>query len=220
MIVVKKPLSQLQRPTRNVRIHSDTQIKEYMRSVEMFGQIRPIVIDENNSILAGNGLYDALLQLGRTDADCYVVSGLSETEKKKLMLADNRIFNLGVDDLKAFDEIVLELGDDFDIPGYDAELLQTLNFDLSDADDMMSGYGIISDDARQEMQKASQQYVREEAEFIESAEEYVPAPQAPAVAPAAAAPSAVPDTPIPSRPAEPPARKYITCPKCGEKIWL
>lgn len=42
------------------------------------------------------------------------------------MLADNRIFNLGVDDLQAFEEIILELDHDFDIPGYDADLLETV----------------------------------------------------------------------------------------------
>lgn len=220
MTVVVKPLTQLQRPERNVRIHSDTQIREYMRSVEMFGQIRPIVIDENDTILAGNGLYDALTQLGRTEADCYIVSGLTDAEKKKLMLADNRIFNLGVDDLKTFDEIVLELGDDFDIPGYDAELLQTLNFDLSDADDMMSGYGIISDEAKKEMQRASEQYEREEAAFAEKAEEIKPVAATQSV-PSPAPQSAEPSHPVPAEPAMPPsARKFIVCPKCGEKIWL
>ncbi len=220
MTVVVKPLSRLQRPERNVRIHSDTQIKEYMRSVEMFGQIRPIVIDENDTILAGNGLYDALTQLGRTEADCYVVSGLSDAEKKKLMLADNRIFNLGVDDLKAFDEIVLELGEDFDIPGYDAELLQTLNFDLSDADDMMSGYGIISEEAKEEMQRASAQYEREEVAFAEKAEEIRPGTVTPPPSHTMPQPAELSE-PASSEPAAPSlARKFIVCPKCGEKIWL
>ena len=95
----------------------------------MFGQIRPIVVDEAGTILAGNGLYEALTAMGRTEADCYVVSGLSEPQKKKLMLADNRIFSLGVDDLQGFDDIIAEL-DDFDVPGYDAELLKTLTADL------------------------------------------------------------------------------------------
>ena len=58
MKVVKKPLSELQRPERNVRMHTDKQLKEFRRSVEMFGQIRPIVVDEAGVILAGNGLYD------------------------------------------------------------------------------------------------------------------------------------------------------------------
>lgn len=117
MKVIKKPLTELRRPDRNVRMHTDKQLKEFRRSVEMFGQIRPIVVDEDGVILAGNGLYETLLSLGRTEADCYVVSGLTEAEKEKLMLADNRVFDLGVDDLAALDAFILELKDDLDIPG-------------------------------------------------------------------------------------------------------
>ena len=45
MTVVRKPLSELRRPDRNVRMHTDKQLKDFRRSVEMFGQIRPIVVD-------------------------------------------------------------------------------------------------------------------------------------------------------------------------------
>ena len=103
MKVTKKPLAELHPPERNVRMHTDKQLKEFRRSVEMFGQIRPIVVDEGGTILAGNGLFETLLSMGRTEADCYVVSGLTEAQKKKLMLADNRVFDLGVDDLAALD---------------------------------------------------------------------------------------------------------------------
>ena len=126
MKVIKKPLTELRRPDRNVRMHTDKQLKEFRRSVEMFGQIRPIVVDEDGVILAGNGLYETLLSLGRTEADCYVVSGLTEVEKKKLMLADNRVFDLGVDDLAALDAFILELKDDLDIPGYEEDLLRAM----------------------------------------------------------------------------------------------
>ena len=47
MKVIKKPLTELRRPDRNVRMHTDKQLKEFRRSVEMFGQIRPIVVDED-----------------------------------------------------------------------------------------------------------------------------------------------------------------------------
>ena len=52
MKVIKKPLTELRRPDRNVRMHTDKQLKEFRRSVEMFGQIRPIVVDEDGVILA------------------------------------------------------------------------------------------------------------------------------------------------------------------------
>ena len=71
MKVIKKPLTELRRPDRNVRMHTDKQLKEFRRSVEMFGQIRPIVVDEDGVILAGNGLYEThrggLLCRVRTD---------------------------------------------------------------------------------------------------------------------------------------------------------
>ena len=40
---------------KNPRHHNDFQINELAKSVDKFGQIRPVVIDENNVILAGHG---------------------------------------------------------------------------------------------------------------------------------------------------------------------
>ena len=87
MKVIKKPLTELRRPERNVRMHTDKQLKEFRRSVEMFGQIRPIVVDEDGVILAGNGLYETLLSLGRTEADCYCLLYTSREEAEKALEA-------------------------------------------------------------------------------------------------------------------------------------
>lgn len=199
MKVTKKALSELKHPEKNVRMHTDKQLVEFRRSVEMFGQIRPIVIDEDNVILAGNGLYETLVSMGRSEADCYVVTGLSDKEKKKLMLADNRIFDLGVDDMKAFDEVIAELGDDLDVPGYDEDLLQTLIADTDDVDDMMSSYGLVDQE-----QKAS---IEKQSESIKSATETVQYEQ-----PVNASNDTESETQS--------SGKYAVCPKCGEKIWL
>jgi ParB-like chromosome segregation protein Spo0J len=208
MKIVKKKLMDLRHPEKNVRIHSDKQITEFKRSIEMFGQIRPIVIDEAGTILAGNGLYDALTAMGRTEADCYVAPGLSESQKKKLMLADNRIFSLGVDDIQGFDDIIVEL-DDLDVPGYDEELLKTLTADLDDTDALLTGYGLIDEGKKAEMKKAADRYEQKSEEFAQDAEEVKPAP-----APAAPVEASVEDRAIELD------RRYIVCPKCGEKIWL
>ena len=63
MKVVSIKLSELKRPQRNTRMHTDKQLAEFRRSVEMFGQIRPIVVDENYTMLAGNGLYLSLIHI-------------------------------------------------------------------------------------------------------------------------------------------------------------
>ena len=68
MNIVKMPLADLKRPERNIRIHPEAQIKEYVRSVKKNGQIKLLVIDENNTILIGNGLHEAMLRSGYTEA--------------------------------------------------------------------------------------------------------------------------------------------------------
>lgn len=202
MNVTRKLLSELRRPERNVRMHTDKQLKEFRRSVEMFGQIRPIVVDEGGVILAGNGLYETLLSMGRTEADCYVVTGLTESQKKKLMLADNRVFDLGVDDLSALDAFVLELKDDLDIPGYEEDLLRAMVMEADEAADTLSEYGTIDEERIEEIRDARERAEAREEAAARNAEEYVP--------PAAE-----------TQPREEgPARRFILCPKCGERIWL
>ena len=177
-----------------------------MRSLESFGQIRPIVVDEDNTILAGNGLYAALMAKGETSADCYVMTGLSENEKKKLMLADNKIYSLGVDDMDVFEQFLKELGDDLEIPGYDEELLKTITADLEDVDEMLSGYGTVTEQTKQQIASTAEKYEAQSAQHAEAAEEIKPASPAP-VTPAEGPQEALP-------------KRFIQCPKCGERIWL
>lgn len=157
MKIVKVPLEKLRHPEKNVRRHSEKQIAEFVRSVNMFGQIRPICADENFVMLTGNGLYEALLRTGATEAYCYILPELTDSLKKKLMLADNRIFSLGADNMDVFDEIIAELGGDIDVPGYDEELLRTLTASTADIDQMIRDYGTFDSDARQAMQESAQQ---------------------------------------------------------------
>lgn len=201
MNVVKKNLSELRRPERNVRMHTDKQLKEFRRSVEMFGQIRPIVVDENGVILAGNGLFETLLAMGRIEADCYVVSGLTEAQKKKLMLADNRVFDLGVDDLAALDAFVLELKDDLDIPGFEEDLLRAMVMEADEASEALMEYGTIEPEQAAAITETRERYVARDEAAAQNAEEVTPASTG---APAAGEP----------------ARRFVLCPACGERIWL
>ncbi|MBR2226789.1 MAG: hypothetical protein IJ893_02850 [Bacteroidales bacterium] len=232
MNIVSIPLSELKRPERNVRIHPEKQIKEMMRSLDKFQQTRALVVDESYTVLVGNGILTAMERMGYQAADCHIVTGLSEAEKKKLMLADNQIQRLGIDDAEAFDAIIAELGKDIDVPGYDEELLRLLNTDAESADDMFSGYGIIEDDQKQQFAQASERYTQQEEAFAASAEQYLPnGPGNPLQRPSeriqgreqvshgvemAAAETAMESISAPT----PLQRRFLICPKCGEKIWL
>ena len=204
MNVVKMPLSTLKRPERNVRMHTEKQLKEFERSVTMFGQIRPIVVDDERTILAGNGLYETLLRMGWTEADVLQMQGLSDSQKKKLMLADNKIYGLGVDDIDSFDAILNELQDDLDIPGFDEELLKSMVSQASEVTEKLQEYGTLDDEEIGEIRAA-----RERKEQYMSAESEEPAnePEDAAVA-------------TPAVEEREPVRQYVICPHCGEKVWL
>lgn len=134
----------------NPRKHSVRQVNELERSLDTFGQYRPMVVDEDNVVLIGNGLLEALLQRGDTVASAYVVTTLSEADKRRLMVADNRLSDMSSDDYDALQDVLRSIGD-FDVPGYDEDSLRDL---LSDAEDFLeeaSAYGVLPTD---EVEKA------------------------------------------------------------------
>lgn len=201
MEITVKKLSELRPAAKNVRRHTDKQIAEYIRSLEMFGQIKPIIADEHGEIIAGNGLYQALVQMGKETCDCYILSGLSENQKKKLMLADNRVYELGITDMDAFDEIIRELGGDIDVPGWDEDLLSMMNAAAEDVDDIVNGYGSY-----------------EETDVSRLAERKVP-DNVPTSAPVET-PVATPQVAPQPEGSQGQVQRVIVCPKCGEQICL
>lgn len=203
MKVVQKKLSDLRKMEKNIRRHSPKQISEYVRSVRMFGQIRPLVIDEDGVILAGNGLYDALVSMGEEKADCYVVSGLTETQKKKLMLADNRVYELGMTDIEAFDEIIKSLGGDVDVPGWDADLLETLNASVREVNAMVDSYGSYQPEDMGRYRRENQNGTQEQGS------------DGPGASPLSAT---APEGETPQSAAQAVSARYVICPKCGERI--
>lgn len=211
--VVKRKLADLKQAENNIRMHPEKQIKELIRSVEKHGQTRLLVIDEKNVIWIGNGLYQAMVQMGLKEAHCLLKEGMSENEKKKMMAADNRIFDLGLDDMDAVEHLIRELGDDLDIPGYDEDMLRTLTADLPEIDDLASGYGLIEPEQKEKMQAAKETYEKQEEKFAAQASEIAVSGE----------PGTPQEEPVSSEEETAPAedtRRFLVCPHCGAKIWL
>ncbi len=137
-------LADLKEPEKNVRIHTEAQLKEFEKSIRMFGQLRPIVVDENNEILAGNGLYMTLRRMGIDEARVYKYDDLTAAQKKKLMIADNKIFNLGIENIDTLNEFLAELQGDLDIPGYDEDVLRQMFADADELTEQISTYGTLA----------------------------------------------------------------------------
>jgi ParB-like chromosome segregation protein Spo0J len=75
----------------NARTHSKKQIRQIAESITRFGWTYPILCDEHRNILAGFGRFKAAEALDIREVPVIVISGLSETEKRALALADNKI---------------------------------------------------------------------------------------------------------------------------------
>jgi len=131
----------LRYPELNSRIHPEPQINEFRRGLKKWGQYKNIVVDENNLILAGSGLVEAMRLEGYKKADAVVLYELTEREKQKLMLADNKIAGLGIDNLKNIETIISELDGDFDIPGFDDDVLKSIIASSAQISEALDDYG-------------------------------------------------------------------------------
>jgi ParB-like nuclease domain len=115
------PLDRLIPYARNARTHSDAQIAEIAGSIRSFGFSNPILVSEGGDIIAGHGRLAAARKLGLTNAPVVVLRGLTEFQRRQLVLADNRIaLNAGWDT----EMLSLELAD---LSGMGADL-STLGF--------------------------------------------------------------------------------------------
>lgn len=92
-------LSELRGYTKNPRTHSKEQVAQLVRSIEEFGWTNPILIDETNTIIAGHGRLEAAKKLGLEQVPTITLAGLSEAQKRALVIADNKLaLNAGWDD--------------------------------------------------------------------------------------------------------------------------
>src|SRR5688500_13072821 len=84
---------------RNARTHSKKQIDQIAKSIRRFGFTNPVLIDDDNMILAGHARVKAARQLGLKEVPCLRLSSLSQAEKCAYILTDNKLAqNAGWDD--------------------------------------------------------------------------------------------------------------------------
>jgi ParB-like chromosome segregation protein Spo0J len=88
--VVWRPIGDLNEFLGNPRRHPESQIAGLMKSIRRFWT-NPILVDETGTILAGHGRWEAAKRLGMTKVPTVTVSGLSDSEKQAVVIADNRL---------------------------------------------------------------------------------------------------------------------------------
>lgn len=130
--------SSLTANARNTRTHSDKQIEQIMRSIEEFGFTNPILVDEENIVIAGHGRLQAASEMQLEAVPTIELQGLSEEQKRAYVIADNQLaLNASWDLEKLGEELAIldESSFDVDLLGFNDNELASLILDQTEADD-------------------------------------------------------------------------------------
>ena len=114
---------------RNSRTHSDDQVAQIAASIKEFGWTNPILIDGESGIIAGHGRLLAARKLGMKEVPVIQLSGMTDTQKRAYIIADNKLaLNAGWDDelLKLELDELHDEGFDMGLIGFNADDLSKL----------------------------------------------------------------------------------------------
>lgn len=138
------PISKLSAYETNSRTHSKDQIAQIAASISEFGFTNPVLIDPENTIIAGHGRVEAAKQLGLDEVPCIRLSHLTESQKKAYVIADNKLaLNAGWDELLLRNEMLdlQDLSYDLKLLGFSEEELNAMLADIAEEEmpDLPSG---------------------------------------------------------------------------------
>ena len=130
--VERWPLDRLIPHARNARTHSEDQVAQIAGSIAEFGFVNPILVGDDGVMVAGHGRVLAARKLGLSDAPVIVLSHLTATQRRALMIADNQIaINAGWNDEMLAAELASLKEEAFD--------LELLGFDDAEIDRLLAG---------------------------------------------------------------------------------
>ena len=137
-VIVSRKVDALIPYIRNSRTHSDEQVAQIAASVREFGWTNPVLIDGENGIIAGHGRILAARKLGMDEVPCIELAGLTDTQRRAYIIADNKLALNGgwsEDMLKIELEELGELGFDLDLIGFTDDEILALGVDDAAEDD-------------------------------------------------------------------------------------
>jgi DNA modification methylase len=145
------PIDRLLPYIRNARTHSEEQVAQVAASIREFGWTNPILVGADGVIIAGHARLAAARKLGMTEVPVIVLDHLSETQRRALVLAVNKLaLNAGWDDemLRVELETLKEDNFNLDVVGFTDEELDVLL-----ADPEQTREGLTDEDAVPEAQE-------------------------------------------------------------------
>ena len=132
---------------RNARTHSQEQVEQIAASMREFGFTNPILIGDDDGIVAGHGRLMAAKLLGLKEVPVIVLAHLNEVQRRALVLADNRIAeSAGWDEQKVAEELAAlrELDFDLDVIGFSEDEVADLFNGLEDGTLSVDGSSVLA----------------------------------------------------------------------------
>ena len=137
------PLDRLIPHARNARTHSEEQVAQIAGSIAEFGFVNPVLVGDDGVMVAGHGRVLAARKLGLAEVPVIVLSHLTPTQRRALMIADNQIAtNAGWNEEMLAAELAALKEEAFD--------LDLLGFDDAEIDRLLAG----SDDETADLDEA------------------------------------------------------------------
>jgi len=131
LAIEPRPVAGLRPARRNARTHSKRQIHQVAASIQQFGFINPIVVDEEGRIVAGHARWEGAKLLGLDKVPTIRIEHMTEAQKRAYVIADNRLAELAGwdDELLAveFEELgALDLDFELEITGFETAQIDLL----------------------------------------------------------------------------------------------
>jgi DNA modification methylase len=138
---------------RNAKQHSDAQVAQIAASIREFGWGAPILVDGQNNVIAGHGRLLAARKLGLSDVPVVPLEHLTDTQRRAMILADNKIGENASWENELLGIELAELqsaGFDLGLTGFTPE-----EWDALIAGDEAAKDGLTDDDAVPEVQETA-----------------------------------------------------------------
>lgn len=124
----------------NSRTHSEQQVQQVAASIKEFGFTNPLLIDENEGIIAGHGRLQAAQMMGMDEVPTITLEWLTKAQRKAYVIADNKLALNASWDLNILNiemESLLDFDFDFKITGFDSipEIEANIDYSILGEDD-------------------------------------------------------------------------------------
>src|SRR5437773_5760699 len=135
MAVAPMPVAGLRPYSQNARSHSKKQIRQIADSIQKFGFTNPVLIGDDDEIIAGHGRVEAARLLGMHSVPTLRLSYLDAAQRRAYVIADNKL--------------ALNAGWDREVLAIELQALIDIDFDVEITGFSLAEVDLLLDEARE-----------------------------------------------------------------------